>query len=406
MAVYKRGDVWWYKFRFQGQVIRDSAKTESKTLARKAERARRREIEEAVNRIPKRERMPLFKVAAREWVDGRVGLAPGSLDRYRHQVALLTREFGGRLVCDLTWEDVVVLQRKRQTEGRAGRTINYEIATLRMILKRYGLWAPIGERIKALRERHDVGRAVSRDDERKLLHAIGQSDSPVLLPLFILTMDTGLRASEARSLRRKDLELNWKDGAIESGRLIVAKSKTEAGKGRAIPLTRRVCATLTLWLSRFTEAEPDSYVFPHHRVACRGGRAEHRLYEVDLSRAIGSWKRAWKYACSKATVGYRWHDLRHTFVSRLAENPHVSEETIRSLAGHVSKQMLQRYSHIRTHAKKAAIAALEQDAAMNEAGDIMGESSPEISERYEAETNEIAAGGAQNRAQSPTDRLN
>ena len=169
MSVYKRGGTWWYKFNFEGQIIRDTAKTSSKSIARDAERARRRDLEMAVNRIGKRERMPLFKVAALEWVDGRVGLAPTSLDRYRHQVALLTKEFGGRLVCDITWEDVVALQRKRQTEGRAGRTINYEITTLRMILKRYGLWAPIGERIKALRERHDVGRAISREDELKLL---------------------------------------------------------------------------------------------------------------------------------------------------------------------------------------------------------------------------------------------
>ena len=92
------------------------------------------------------------------------------------------------------------------------------------------------------------------------------------------------------------------------------------------------------------------------------------MYEVDLDKQIGSWKRAWKYACSKAKVAYRWHDLRHTFVSRLAENPHVSEETIRALAGHVSKQMLSRYSHIRTHAKEAAIAALENEAVeLNEA---------------------------------------
>jgi integrase len=56
---------------------------------------------------------------------------------------------------------------------------------------------------------------------------------------------------------------------------------------------------------------------------------------------------------------YRWHDCRHTFVTRLAENPNVSEETIRALAGHVSKKMLERYSHIRTAAKKAAIEALD-----------------------------------------------
>ena len=52
---------------------------------------------------------------------------------------------------------------------------------------------------------------------------------------------------------------------------------------------------------------------------------------------------------------------KNTFVSRLAENPHVSEETIKALAGHVSKRMLERYSHIRTEAKRAAIRSLEAD---------------------------------------------
>ena len=66
-------------------------------------------------------------------------------------------------------------------------------------------------------------------------------------------------------------------------------------------------------------------------------------------------------ACAqRCKVDYRWHDLRHTFVTRLAENPSVSEETIRALAGHVSRRMLERYSHIRTRAKEEAILTLEQ----------------------------------------------
>lgn len=389
--LYKRGGVWWYKFRFQNQIIRATAKTPSKTVAKEAERARRRELELAVNRIPKRQRMPLFSVVAKEWLASRVGLTPGTLDRYRHQVALLTKEFGGRLICDLTSDDVVALQKKRQAEKRSPRTINYEIMTLRQIMKSRGLWAPVGERVRNLRESHDIGRAITREDERKLLEAAGRSDSPTLLPLLILTLDTGLRASEARSLRYEDLELQWKDGTIGSGRLIVPKSKTEAGKGRIIPFTGRVCSALTLWLSRFSEANALSYIFPHHRVACRGGRAEHHLYDIALGKPIGSWKRAWKFACTKAGVKYRWHDLRHTFVSRLAENPHVSEETIRSLAGHVSKQMLSRYSHIRTHAKQAAIAALEQDAEALQ----VSQDKPEN-----------AAEGAQNWAQSRPEHLN
>jgi len=75
---------------------------------------------------------------------------------------------------------------------------------------------------------------------------------------------------------------------------------------------------------------------------------------------MGSWRKAWRIACKAAGVRYRPHDMRHTFISRLAENPSVSEQTIKALAGHVSRQMLERYSHIRSEAKQAAIHALEQ----------------------------------------------
>jgi hypothetical protein len=67
--------------------------------------------------------------------------------------------------------------------------------------------------------------------------------------------------------------------------------------------------------------------------------------------------------------------LRHTFVSRLAESATISEQTIRSLAGHVSRQMLEHYSHIRSQAKQAAIRCLEEQASMSvlqEAGHKIG----------------------------------
>ena len=79
---------------------------------------------------------------------------------------------------------------------------------------------------------------------------------------------------------------------------------------------------------------------------------------ADLSRPVQSWTHAWRTALKAAGIRYRWHDLRHTFISILAENPMVSEGTIKALAGHVSKKMLERYSHIRANAKREAIAAL------------------------------------------------
>jgi integrase len=155
------------------------------------------------------------------------------------------------------------------------------------------------------------------------------------------------------------LTLEWRNGVVASGSLTVPKSKTAAGKGRLVPFTQRVCGVLTLWLERFPDAGPDSYLFPRHQVVMDEGR-EPVMFGVELHAPMGEWKRSWRRALRLAGVEYRWHDLRHTFVSRLAESPAVSEETIRSLAGHVSKKMLERYSHIRTQSKVAAISVLEK----------------------------------------------
>jgi integrase len=51
------------------------------------------------------------------------------------------------------------------------------------------------------------------------------------------------------------------------------------------------------------------------------------------------------------TAGLRFHDLRHHAITELAEGQ-ASEQTIRSIAGHVSQKMLEHYSHIRMDAKR------------------------------------------------------
>jgi integrase len=143
------------------------------------------------------------------------------------------------------------------------------------------------------------------------------------------------------------------------GALTVPKSKTDAGTGRLVPLTSRACSVLSLWLSRFSNAEQGSYIFPRHRVGLGGDARKPHIWDINLNQPIGEWKKAWRLAFEEAGVRYRWHDCRHSFISRLAENAQVSEETIRSLAGHVSQRMLERYSHIRTQAKRDAISVLD-----------------------------------------------
>ena len=56
-------------------------------------------------------------------------------------------------------------------------------------------------------------------------------------------------------------------------------------------------------------------------------------------------------------AGLRFHDLRHCAITKLAESQ-ASDQTIMSIAGHVSREMLEHYSHIRMAAKRAALDAI------------------------------------------------
>ena len=87
-----------------------------------------------------------------------------------------------------------------------------------------------------------------------------------------------------------------------------------------------------------------------------------RSWSLASVPAVQHTRQALLEVCKRASIPYRWHDLRHSFVTRLAERPRVSEQTMRALAGHVSNQPLQHYSHIRSQAKQIATVALEEKA--------------------------------------------
>src|SRR5439155_8484793 len=85
----------------------------------------------------------------------------------------------------------------------------------------------------------------------------------------------------------------------------------------------------------------------------------------DPTRPSTSFKTAWIKVRQKAGVKGRWHDNRHTLVTELAESG-AGDEVIMSIAGHVWRGMLWRYSHVRMEAKRRA---LDEMAARQGAGD-------------------------------------
>ena len=56
--------------------------------------------------------------------------------------------------------------------------------------------------------------------------------------------------------------------------------------------------------------------------------------------------------------GLRFHDLRHTVITELAEMG-VADHVLESISGHLSRRMLEHYSHIRIDAKRQALDALD-----------------------------------------------
>ena len=309
--------------------------------------------------------MPLFAIATKEWFLSKSALTPLGRVYYEQYSRKLVGEFGTRLVSDIGIAEISQLQTKRLNEGLSARTVSCEIATLRQILKHYGCWNAVAGRVRFLRERTDSGRALSLEEEDKLLQAILRSTSAALYPFFLLSLDAGLRPSESRALRRKDLMLRWEDGAIAEGEIIVSRSKTEGGTGRVVPLTNRARQAFSAWLTGFPSADADSYVFPFHRIGLAGSDRKAWLWDVKLDRPMGQWsyKSAFDTAQRQSGVVCRFYDARHTFVTRLAENPRVSIETIRQLAGHVNDRMLARYAHIRAQARREAMATLERRPA-------------------------------------------
>jgi integrase len=373
------GGIWSYRFRFAGRMIHESARTTSKKIAREAERNRRRELEERINGIRKRALPPTFGRAADDWLAAaKPHLAERTKDIYG--VALrchLKPALGASLLCDIDANRIASYQARRKAEAASARTLNKELQVLRQIFKRHKAWAYLQGDVKFERESDQIGRALTEEHEKGLLAAC---ESNLLLRTVVaLALNTALRKSEICTLR-------WHQIDLLERTLTVGRTKTAGGSGRIIPLNIVAYAVLVRWAGRFPEVKPDYYVFP----ACEDARLDcpkPDAAKINPARPIKSWRTAWRRAthliecpaCRRLqnpgttcqnekcqadireikspTAGLRFHDLRHACITKLAEGQ-ASEQTLMSIAGHLSRKMLEHYSHIRLAAKRAALDAI------------------------------------------------
>jgi|SRR5947209_12799695 len=175
MALYKRGNVWWYQFIYAGKRIQESAKTNRKTIAVEAEKNRRKELEQAHAGMPIEKRQNRIRS-----VTDVVGpyLKRYDLDhRGREQsilfakgrLAHVKRLLGNTLLSDLNEDAIREYIKTRLAEGVSGRTVNMEVGELSRAIG--NPWSVLWPKLRKQEERKDVGKALSPEEERRLLDA-------------------------------------------------------------------------------------------------------------------------------------------------------------------------------------------------------------------------------------------
>ncbi len=130
------------------------------------------------------------------------------------------------------------------------------------------------------------------------------------------------------------LRLTWSQIDLNAGRIRV--EKTKSGKSRLIEINQNLYDVLR---QRNNQCP---YVFPN----------------PDTGKPLTTIKTSFNAACRRAGIeNLRFHDLRHTFGTRLIQSG-ADIETVRDLMGHHSITVTQRYLHTNEQRRREAVETL------------------------------------------------
>ncbi|MHA6196569.1 phage integrase [Pseudomonas wadenswilerensis] len=150
-----------------------------------------------------------------------------------------------------------------------------------------------------------------------------------LKPMVLVSFNTGIRRGEL-------FNLEWSRVNFSAKVITIIGGTTKTIETRHIPLNKEALETLQDWHKQ--SGKKSGYVFP----SADGGRLE------DV-------KSSWLGLLERAEItGFRWHDMRHDFASRLVMAG-VPLNTVRDLLGHSDIKMTLRYAHLAPDSKAAAV---------------------------------------------------
>src|SRR5215471_724652 len=169
--------VWYYEFVFGGRLVKESAKTTSKTVAKLAEQSRRRELEKGFNGLSdgRQDRIRTLGELARTFLSDYQVRQPKSATFAEHALGHVIRLIGALMAVDVTDKAVVKYQTDRLKESAAPKTVNDEVGFLLRILPVSQAGA-IRAQLRAqkqlrLKSNKRVGKAYTPEEKADLIRA-------------------------------------------------------------------------------------------------------------------------------------------------------------------------------------------------------------------------------------------
>jgi integrase len=293
-------------------------------------------------------------------------LKPKSLESTQGQISALLKFFGDIPLNEIHAGSLVAYQEWRLNTA-CESTINHELALLKKMLRKAtvvangvqsNLWEPISEYYNPLKVKPwtKPKTFTIQEEERIFTHTGADPNLELADIVFTITRNTSASGSELRHQRLKDLQLNAKPPRVE-----VRDGVKNEIRPRVIPLNESALQAYSRAVDRAAKLgchRPEHYLFPF--------RVNRKLYDPNRP-ASRSWlrKQVTKLRTASGVPHLKPHGFRHLFVTEALENG-TPEETVVALAGWVSRNMINTYSHTRIEAKYAAVKTLDKKAIARE----------------------------------------
>ena len=335
--MFKRSGIWWTCIRHNGKRIQKSLETSDRKLAKAIEAKVKTEIVEGKYYDKLVGSNKTFKQLIERFMKEHSPKVSISMqESYATSLKHLDPFFGSSNLLSISPKMITRYKVLRRAESSAPGSINTELA---MLSKAFSLavmeWEWLKDnpvsRVPREKEDNEIDRWLTKDEEKRLL----ESSPEWLREIIVFALNTGLRQGEL-------LSLEW--NRVNLFRKTILIQKTKNGKPKTLPLNKVALDVLNRRLK--VKSIKNDFVF-FNRNGQKIPNSNLRLSFHRVMRKVG-------------IKDFRWHDLRHTFATRLAQAD-VDLYKISKLLGHKDIKMTQRYSHHCPDSLRDGVEILETD---------------------------------------------